>query len=226
MKVLSFCLYGNKPMYDHGAIQNAKLAHDFFPDYECRFYVTKNYNYNIIRQLEKAGAVVIEESKLSSHLCTLWRLLPCFEYEVDYVVCRDVDARLTARDYNIVEQFYNSNDGVIQSLKDHELHNFPPLLAGMISIKTKQMYDTFNEDYIDFVLRGWNDYLDSYTVYGGNLKGCDQAFLNHIVFAKMHQQIKYYSDLTVNKIGPLDNRHYFIGAQFDENEKPLHIRGY
>ena len=38
-KILSFCLWGNNPTYNIGAIKNAELAKIYYPDFECWFYI-------------------------------------------------------------------------------------------------------------------------------------------------------------------------------------------
>ena len=38
-KVITFSLWGDKPMYNIGAIKNAELAREVYPDFECWFYI-------------------------------------------------------------------------------------------------------------------------------------------------------------------------------------------
>ena len=38
-RVLTFSLWGDKPIYNVGAIKNAHLAQHFYPNFECWFYV-------------------------------------------------------------------------------------------------------------------------------------------------------------------------------------------
>jgi hypothetical protein len=42
MKVISFSLWGNKPIYLVGSIRNADLAKQFYPDFQCWFYIHKD----------------------------------------------------------------------------------------------------------------------------------------------------------------------------------------
>ena len=39
MKVISFSLWGTKPIYQVGSIRNAKMAKEIYPDFQCWFYV-------------------------------------------------------------------------------------------------------------------------------------------------------------------------------------------
>ena len=40
-KVISFSLWGDKPIYNIGAIRNAITAKEVYPDFECWFYIHK-----------------------------------------------------------------------------------------------------------------------------------------------------------------------------------------
>ena len=38
MKVISFCLYGNDPLYTVGAIKNARYIKELLPDWNSMFF--------------------------------------------------------------------------------------------------------------------------------------------------------------------------------------------
>ena len=225
MKILSFCLWGNDPMYTIGAIKNAKLAKEIYNDFECRFYVPTGYDTNIIQELKDCGSVVIERTPIEGHVGSMWRFLPCFEKKIELVVSRDVDSRLTEREYNTVNNFINTSY-TIQSLKDHQCHSYPELLAGMVAIKPKKMYKNFKKDFDYFMSTGYKQEYSEYAPYGGNYKGCDQIFLSKFVYQNMIYQTLTYSDLCSNKIGELTDKSMFIGNKFDANDNPLYVRGY
>ena len=52
-KIIAFSLWGDNPMYTIGAIKNADLALDIYPDWVCRFYVGKSTPDEIILELTK-----------------------------------------------------------------------------------------------------------------------------------------------------------------------------
>ena len=39
LKIISFCLWGDLPKYNVGAIRNAELAQKIYPDWICRFHI-------------------------------------------------------------------------------------------------------------------------------------------------------------------------------------------
>ena len=50
-KIISFCLWGDNPKYTIGAIKNADLALDIYPEWTCRYYIGKSTPFEIIKQL-------------------------------------------------------------------------------------------------------------------------------------------------------------------------------
>ncbi len=59
-KVLTFCLWGDAPRYMIGAIKNAKLALNFYPEFECWFYIHKEtVPYGIVKELKEIDNVKI-----------------------------------------------------------------------------------------------------------------------------------------------------------------------
>ena len=52
IKVLSFSLWGNNPTYNIGAIKNAELAKQYYPNFECWFYIhSPTVPINIVNKL-------------------------------------------------------------------------------------------------------------------------------------------------------------------------------
>lgn len=226
-KVLSFCLYGDQPMYCEGAVKNSKLAKEIYKDYECIIHVPKGmYKQEFLNRLKDNNATVEECEPLPGHMPTMWRFLPCVDRGTDLVVMRDCDARLTQREYNAVEDFINT-DFYVQSIKDHDAHFNNDLLAGMIAVKTKNLYPDFYSHWLHFVNKAYINNYPEYAVYGGNYKGCDQIFLSKTVFVFMKNKIVTYADKNGDKpIGELHDKAMFIGNKFDENDKPEFIRGF
>lgn len=60
MKTISFSLWGNKPMYTFGALENIRLAKIIYPDWKCRFYVDDSVDKEVIRSILLAGGDVFK----------------------------------------------------------------------------------------------------------------------------------------------------------------------
>lgn len=52
-KIISYSLYGDKPIYNIGCIRNAEIHKYIFNDWEMRVYYNDSVNHNTIRELEK-----------------------------------------------------------------------------------------------------------------------------------------------------------------------------
>jgi glycosyltransferase involved in cell wall biosynthesis len=51
-KIISFSIWGENPKYTIGAIKNAELSLEIYPDWICRFYIGKSVPYDIIETLK------------------------------------------------------------------------------------------------------------------------------------------------------------------------------
>jgi hypothetical protein len=60
-KLISFCLWGDNPVYNIGAIKNAELAKEIYPDWVCRYYIGKSTPINTIENLKTFDNVEIIE---------------------------------------------------------------------------------------------------------------------------------------------------------------------
>ena len=50
-KIISFSLWGDNPKYTIGAIKNAEIAKEIYPDWICRFYLGKSTPIEIVKDL-------------------------------------------------------------------------------------------------------------------------------------------------------------------------------
>ena len=121
-KVISFSLYGKNPKYLVGAVRNTELQKEIFPDWTCRFYVTRDVPGNIVRQLENNGAEVLAVKKNNVPTVTLTsqRFLAAVSEDVDVCLIRDTDDRLNRRQKNMVDQWLESGKGW------HMIRDYPP----------------------------------------------------------------------------------------------------
>ncbi|KAH8051561.1 hypothetical protein JL722_10738 [Aureococcus anophagefferens] len=130
-KVLSFCLYGAKPIYCAGAVQNAHLAKALLPDWKCVVYCTPgDVPEETCAALTAAGAELrLVSSKCREAQLMLLRFLPCGDAGVEAVAVRDADSRLNPRDAAAVRAWLDSGR------QFHVLHEKPHdatrMLGGM-----------------------------------------------------------------------------------------------
>ena len=88
-KVISFSVYGDKPLYYLGAELNIKEAKEIYPDWVCRFYCTKDVPN--LEKLKELDCEVIVPDLPSPPV--YWRILACDDEDVDTTVkkTQDVD---------------------------------------------------------------------------------------------------------------------------------------
>ena len=59
MKVISFSLWGDNPIYTVGAIRNAELAETIYPGWECWFFVGTSVPSSVVKDLEERDNCVV-----------------------------------------------------------------------------------------------------------------------------------------------------------------------
>ncbi len=135
-KVISYSLWGSNPKYTVGAIKNVELAKEMYPEWICRFYCANDVPNPIIFQLEEmANTEVVEVPETGSWKFATQRFLAIDDPEVEIVIFRDTDSRLSTREQEAVSAWLGSNKS-LHIMKDHPFHGGFPILAGMWGLKT------------------------------------------------------------------------------------------
>jgi len=203
-KIISFSLWGDVPKYCVGAIRNAQLAQEHFPNWVCHFYYDRTVPKIYIKALEAFNNTILIKTD-NSVFGAFWRFRSMVEGTV--VLSRDTDSRLSMRERQIVEDWLSS-DRKLCTIRDHANHYEFPILAGMWGIKNgldeQDMEDinfynhpTYLMD--QFYLRDkiWPKYLNNSVVYG----------LKETVWMR-----ESYSSIGRD----------FIGQTYDENENTIY----
>jgi hypothetical protein len=134
-QVIAYSLYGSQERYTIGAIKNAILATRHFAGYTVRFYTGSSVPESIKQTLQLFPNVeIINEEGPEDHTAKLWRFKALADPEVDVVLSRDADARLTRRERIAHEDFLTSNLD-FHIMKDHPIgHNYK-ISAGMFAAR-------------------------------------------------------------------------------------------
>jgi hypothetical protein len=188
MNVISYSLFGfNKERYQdcfdfnsylRGVTLNLRMARLLYPGWEFRVHIDKP-TYEGWKELFDAlpiKVVICNEAPLTKAM--LWRLLPCFDAEVDYVICRDLDSLLTYREAQAVQYWISRDTKAAHAITDSISHTIP-MLGGMIGFKRKHFSE--RTGFYD-----WKDMLNGCTI-DFNRKGADQDFLNQFIYPKFAQ---------------------------------------
>ena len=188
MKLITFSLWGDDPKYIEGAIQNAELASRLYPDWTCRFYVSRQdvgyqtpSNDRCLNEvymklhLDKHEVVIVNEPPDWTGM--FWRFYPASEDDVEVFISRDCDSRITAREVAAVQEWM-SGPKLIHSMRDHPEHSVP-ILGGMWGAKNGALPDL-------------KDQIEEYTK--GDFWQVDQNFLRDIVWPANYHKVLAHDD--------------------------------
>ena len=206
-KIISFSLWGNKPIYTIGAIRNAELTNEIYSGWVSRFYCGKSVTGEIINNLKSIpNCEVILMDNDGDWTGMFWRFYPAGENDVDVVIVRDCDSRLNNRERDAVNEWLNSDKG-FHIMRDHPYHT-TEILGGMWGSK-KGVITNIKKEIDDYVK--------------GNFWQVDQNFLREKIYplVKYNSLVhdEYHSYNTDKKPFPsIRKNKEFVGDVFDEND--------
>ena len=168
MKLISYSLYGNIEKFNLGAIQNAKIGKSLFPDWNQRFHIEVGTDEAVIKILRSLGMEVRIMEKSVGHGGMFWRFLPVTELNIERVLVRDCDSRISAREKHLIEIWLDSN-APLHIIRDHPMHD-APILGGLWGVIPRE-------------LPNFSMNLNSYKPTG--FYGEDQEFLTKNVYSHL-----------------------------------------
>lgn len=211
-KIISFSLYnGHKLEYSIGAICNAELAKIIYPGWICRFYYGDSVQEEIIKKLSEYDNVeLVRMDEDGVNLYMMWRFLACDDPDMEIMISRDTDSRLSFREKKLVDIFIDS-DKIFHDIRDNGSHNIT--MGGMWGIKKGHSINMKQE--IDNFSKSMN-------------YGHDQDFLNTVISPKFTDRTLLHCSVYRNSI-PIQrgdvlsdlienpNNEHFIGERFFHN---------
>jgi len=211
-QVISYSLYGDQLRFTVGAIKNAQLAQRFFPDFTVRYYYGKSVPKWVLSTLilfENVELIKVDDEE--NNISRTWRFMACLDEDVDVVLSRDVDARLSIREAEAHQEFLDSDYG-FHIIRDHPRGHGFTISAGMFAIKTKVYGELMREKLLA------EEFTDQYMA--------DQNFMSHKIYPEIKDNClihdPYYGfeseDIrkTIARKPPSTLSH--IGCAVDEND--------
>lgn len=210
-KVLTFTLWGSQPKYTIGAIKNADIAKNIYPEFECWFYIhDETVPKEIIEELSKRNNVKIILKKGDLNTCKplMWRFEAIDDDDVEIMMSRDTDTRIYMREREAYDEWIASGK-LFHIMRDHPAHG-TPILAGMFG--TKKHKDI-----------SWKERMNSFqqTEY----RTYDQDFLTKYIYpivkndALIHASFCKYEG---NECKPFpsdyDREYHFVGEYVYDND--------
>jgi len=202
MRVVSYSLWGDNPKYNVGALRNAELVSELYPGWQARFYVGTNTPVETINGLHERGAHVIDMKKPGDWTGMFWRFEAASDPEVDVMISRDCDSRITAREVAAVKQWLGSN-AMFHIMRDHP-HHATEILGGMWGVRAP-------------LLSNMSNLIREYVK--GDFWQVDQNFLREVVYPKVAQFSIVHDEFFQKIPFPTDRvNDEFVGLAFDEND--------
>ena len=205
-KIISFSLWGNDKKYTFGALKNADLASIIYPGWTCRFYIGKSVPSSIISDLiEKKNTEVYVMNEEGNWEGMFWRFWPASDSNVEIMISRDCDSRLSMREKNAVDAWEKS-DKMFHIMRDHP-HHATQILGGMWGCKfpsivnMKELISTYNK---------------------GDYWQVDQNFLREKVYPLIKDTIMVHDEFFEKSPfpSPRDGLE-FVGQVFNENDETV-----
>ncbi|PZX62267.1 hypothetical protein [Hydrotalea sandarakina] len=217
-RVVSYSLYGSKPMYLLGAIENIKTAAWLFPDFICRFYVDDTVPATFLEQIKQYKNVEVIDMTGSNLPKMTWRFLPADDSNVELFLSRDADSRLSTREKWIIEDWMQHGKQFLL-IKDHPVfYKGFLMMGGLWGMKNLFPYG------MEQMIRNW---WQQYPQAGLEIYNDDQHFLSSVIYPAILDELSYYDNYNLNglpfaqKIKIRRKNFHFIGEAFDENNQRL-----
>ena len=213
-QVISYSLYGNEMRFMVGAIKNAELAQRFFPGFTVRYYYGRSVPRWVLSTLNIFPHVeLIKVEDTENSIARSWRFMACLDTDVDVVLSRDVDARLSLREAEAHQEFLDSKFN-FHIIRDHPTGHQYLISAGMFAMKTQAYGNLMHKMLLE------HEFNDEYMA--------DQNFLNHKIYPHVANDCLFHDEYYKFDIVPPSEQRVIkrarlaqmchIGCALDEND--------
>jgi hypothetical protein len=205
-KIISISVWGNKPQYCIGAIENAKLAKKLLPDWKCRIFVDHTVPIESQKELYQMDNVEVAEVNCEGIYGMFWRFYSMFESKDNICISRDSDSRISEREVRCLNEWLES-DKTFSIIRDHDRHYDWPMLGGMWGMKGMLSEDVYN----------------SMIKYSSKHQyAIDQVFLKDIVWPIAKESYIMHGFLETKWMREERSVDNFIGQGYTENNIPIY----
>ena len=143
MKLITFSLFGNVELYCQGAVENARLAKQIYPDWKARFYVDSSVPEVYLEKIQSYNSEIIYCNSRGQYDGLNWRFSPFSEENVGVWISRDCDSRLSFRERRAVEQWLES-DRSVHLMRDSHNHAYT-IMAGMFGVNNNLFHKRYGK---------------------------------------------------------------------------------
>lgn len=202
-KIISYSLYGGSKKYWYGMLCNVGQAKIIYPEWICRVYYDSTAPSNAIEELSTNENVeLVNMDGITEYFKMSWRFLAIDDDDVEIMICRDADSRLSWREKKCVDIFIES-DKLLHSIRDNGNH--PDIMGGMWGMKKNNRINIKNE------LEG----------FGFPPPDPDQIFLRTKVVNKFTDSYLIHCSTYLNSFPIPRENERFVGEWWDENNQGM-----
>ena len=213
VKVISFSLYGDNPIYTTGAIKNAELKETYFRDWKMWVYHNNSVPSIVLDELAALNVRLINtREENSGFLGSLWRFRPLADQQVERFISRDCDSRISIRDEIAVNEWINS-EKKFHIIRDHPKGHRYLINAGMWGAKGNS-------------IPNFSELMSTYIQKNTRKRDCtvDQRFLADVIYKLIvsdlfvHDEFFNYEGISIKiKRSRCLDEFAFIGEIIDEH---------
>ena len=212
MNYLSFSLWGDNPIYNVGAIKNARLWRaGLYSGWKMVVYYDNSVPKQTIDALNYIGAKTIDVTSENMY-GMFWSFLAVSLPEAQNCCFRDCDSRISLREKLAVDVWIGSGKS-LHVMRDHPSHIIPygnnelGILGGMWGIKSGAI--------------PLKDMVIEYTQNKNLSYGSDQTFLAK-VYELLINDRRTHDEFAENFPFPMKRKSgVFVGGRVDENDRPI-----
>jgi hypothetical protein len=207
-KIISYSLWGNDTRYTFGAIRNAELAKEIYPDWDVHIYISDHVEEEIQNKLMDLDCTLIKFIEKGDWTGMFWRFFAADGFNT--VISRDTDSRLSYREKAAVDEWLDS-DKDFHIMRDHAYHN-TPILGGMWGARNG-------------ILSGVKDMIHDYNK--GNYWQIDQEFLRDTIYPIVKGRAYVHDPFFERKPFPFPrNDKHFVGQAYSGDDRILDSDSY
>jgi hypothetical protein len=176
-----------------------------YPGWQARFYVGSSTPAETVEGLKSRGACIIDMKKPGDWTGMFWRFEAASDPDVDVMISRDCDSRITHREVSAVKQWLESG-AMFHIMRDHP-HHATEILGGMWGVRAPLLKD------MKFLIQNY---------VKGDFWQVDQNFLREVIYPRVAQMSMVHDEFFQKIPFPTARvGREFVGLAFDQNDVPI-----
>lgn len=179
-RAFSFCIYGDSRTYLEGLLKNLVAISALYPSFEKHIYAGCDISEAFIDACESFSSTYVHRLPFTGGRLMSCRFLAIDLPNIELMIVRDADSRITARDRWCIDDFIAS-DFELFTIRDHKFH-YREIMGGLWGMRRIPGF-SMQAAYAEFTAATRD--LDRYQ--------SDQDFLRNFIYRRYRESILIYS---------------------------------